>query len=208
MKKRYSNQKLYLVVAIMFFLSFAAVYGIYGKGQPLYKSLAAAKGATRIVKPKIKTDTVIEKEIRYLCRDKVSTKIPTTSDLVGMDFTGLVKKFPPEKGWNIDDTVKNTLLLARAEKQVCPYHREFRHLGIGEGYLAVYEGPLGYNYKVLQREDISIDSLPPEIQADLNMAMDYDNQAQDNQGKLKSMFEFENGTQLNSTLENFDEFRE
>lgn len=208
MYKKYTNQMLYLIVAFMFFLSFAAVYGVYGKGQPLFKSLAAAKGEINNFKPTIKADTVIKKEIRYLCGDKVSSKIPTTSDLVGLEFSGLVKKFPPEQGWNIDDSVKNALLIARVEKQVCPYHREFRHLGISEGWLAVYEGPLGYNYKELQREDVSIDSLPPEMQSDLNMAMDYDNQNQDVQGMLKSMYECENEEQLNSILENFDEFRE
>ncbi len=208
MFKRYGNHLLYFSIAVIFFLTFAAMYGVYGKGWPMYKLRTAAQDGVKTVKPVIRADTVIRKEIRYLCGDRVSTKIPTTSDLIGLEFAGLVRKYPPAEGWNIDDTEKNTLILARVEEQVCPYHRDFRHLGLSDGFLAVYEGPLGYSLKVLQREDITADSLPPEMQTDLSMAMDYDNQSPDIQGKLKSMYEFESEAQLNSALENFDEFKE
>lgn len=208
MLKRYGTHLLYFCAAIAFFLTFAALYGVFGKGWPAGRLRTTAHEGTVTVKPVIRADTVIRKEIRYLCGDRVSTRIPTTSDLVGLEFAGLVKKYPPAEGWNIDDTEKNALVLARVEGNVCPYHREFRHFGINEGFLAVYEGPLGYNQKVLQREDIPLAGLPPEMQADLTMTMDYDNQPPDTQGKLKSAFEFESEAQLNAALENFDEFRE
>ncbi len=208
MFKRNGSRFIYLGVAVVFFLSFATAYGIFGKGWPMYKPWTAAGGTTKTVKPTISSDTVIRKEIRYLCADKVSTRIPTTSDLVGLEFSSLVRKYPPEAGWSIDDTVKNTLILARVENRICPYHREFRHMGVCEGFLAVYEGPLGHNQKVLQREDIDLNGLPPEMQVDLKMAMDYENQTQDTQGRLKSTYEFENEGQLNAALENFDEFKE
>ena len=198
---------LYLGVAVIFLLSFATVYGVVGRGLTLYKPLVA-KGEVKTVKPTVTAETVIKKEIRYLCGDRVSTRIPTTSDLVGLEFASLVQKYPPEQGWAIDDSVKNTLMLVRSEKQVCPYHQDFRHLGISDGNLAVYEGTLGYNQKVLLRENIAILELPLELQTDLNTAMDYNNQRPDTQGKLKAMYEFETEGQLNSALENFDEFKE
>jgi len=208
MSKKYSGQIIFFGAAIIFILGCAALYGIYGNGWPMYKPLSAAEGAAGIAKPVIKKDTVIRKEIRYLCGDKVSTPIPTTTALIGLGFTSLVKKYPPEAGWNIDDTVNNTLILARLEKRVCPYHQDFRHLGISDGFLAVYEGPLGYNQKVLQREDVDINNLPMEMQTDLGMVMDYDNQTPDVQGTLKTSYEFETEALLNSVLENFDEFKE
>jgi len=207
MSKKYGNHLIYLSVVTVFLLSFAAFYGIYGDQRPLFKPETFVQGAAKGVKPTIRPDTVIRKEIRYLCGDRVSTRIPTTSDLVGLDFASLVSKYPPEAGWSIDDTVKNTLVLARMEQRVCPYHQDFRHLGIHDGFLAVYEGPLGHDYKVLQREDINVSSLPPEIQEDLKMAMDYNNQIPDTQGRLKLLYEFETDAQLNSVLENFDEFK-
>lgn len=208
MFKRKQSYYIILSVVIVFFLSFATVYGIFGNRWPLYKPGTAAKGITKTIKPTIRPDTVIKKEIRYLCDDKVSTKIPTTSDMVGLEFSSLVKKYPPEAGWNIDDTVDNTLVLVKTENQVCPYHREFRHLGVSDGYLAVYEGPLGYDEKVLLREDIKVNNLPPEMQEDLSLVMDYWNQEQDSQGRIKSIYEFESEVQLNSALENFDEFKD
>lgn len=208
MFKRYSNQLLYFSIAIIFFLSFATAYGIYGKAWGINKTGTATKGVSDKLKPQINSNTIINKEIRYICGDKVTTKIPTTSSLVGLDFASLVKKFPAQQGWNIDDSRKNVLTLARVEKRVCPYHQDFRHLGISDGFLAVYEGPLGYNQKVLQRENISVSKLPLDVQANLKRAIDYNYQTQDNQGRLKLIFEFENEEQLNSTLENFDDFRE
>ncbi len=209
MFKRYGkNHFLFFGIALIFIFCFTAVYGIYGKGRPMYKPRDVARRTAEIVKPVIKTDTVILEEIRYLCGDRVSTRIPTTSDLVGLDFASLAKKYPPDVGWSINDTVKNTLVLARVEKQVCPYHRDFRHLGISDGFLAVYEGPLGFNQKILTREDINVNSLPAETQTDLAMAMNYNNQTSDIQGRLKAAYEFETEAQLNSALENFDEFKE
>lgn len=192
----------------IFVLGLAIVYGISGRGLMMRKPHTALKEPAKIIKPVIDQDTVIRKEIRYLCGDKVSGIIPTTSDLIGLDFSGLVKKYPLQAGWNIDDTVKNTLLLARLEKRVCPYHQDFRHLGISDGYLAVFEGPLGYDQKLLQREDIRLNGLPPETQTGLIMAMDYSDQNPDTQGILKASCEFESETQLNAALENFDEFKE
>jgi len=208
MLKKYGSHLIYFGVGIIFFLSFATLYGMYGKGWPMYKPWTVAQEKTKTLKPTIKDDTVIREEIRYLCGDKVTTKIPTTSELVGLEFSSLVQKYPPENGWSIDDSVDNTLVLARIENSVCPYHQDFRHLGISEGFLAVLEGPLGYNQKVLQREDISIESLPPDLQTELGLAMDYDNQEPDTQARLKALYEFVSENQLNSVLENFDEYKE
>lgn len=207
MFKKNRDYLLYLGVAVVFMLSFATVYGLFGKGMALYKPLVAS-GETKTVKPTITAETIIKKEIRYLCGNRVSTRIPTTSDLIGLEFASLVRKYPPEKGWSIDDSVRNNLLLVYSEKRVCPYHQDFRHLGVSDGNLAVYEGLLGYNEKVLLREDIAILELPLELQTDLNTAMDYNNQSPDNQSRLKAMYEFETEGQLNSVLENFDEFKD
>lgn len=208
MFKKYSSQLLYFSVTIAFFLTFATVYGVYGKGWPMAKSLSFNKSEHKTVKPTIRPNTVIKKEIRYVCGDKVATTIPTTSDLVGSDFLSMVKRFPPEQGWSIDDTVKNSLVLVRTETTICPYHRDFRHLGVSDGYLVVYEGPMGFNQKILQREEISLSSLLPEMQSDLNLVMTYERQPADVQGRLKIAYEFETEAQLNTVLENFDEFRE
>ncbi|PKM80960.1 MAG: hypothetical protein CVU89_11485 [Firmicutes bacterium HGW-Firmicutes-14] len=197
---------IYAVFAAVIFLGSVAIYSVYGGKGPMYKPRTTAGEVDKTIKPTIREDTVIFEEIRYICGDKVKTRIPTTSDLIGLGFSELVGKYPPEAGWSIDDGVENTLVLARLEERVCMYHQDFRHLGISDGFLAVYEGPMGFNQKVLQRDNVNISNLPPEMQEELNMVMDYDNQAPDTQAKLKYSFEFETEAQLNQVLENFDEF--
>lgn len=208
MFKRYSNQLLYFSIAIVFFLTFSVVYGVMGDRWPISKSLSSKNNQFALVKPTIKANTVIKKEIRFVCGDRVTTSLPVASNLVGLDFAGLSKKFPPEQGWSIDDSKKDKLTLIHIEERVCPYHQGFRHLGVSEGYLAVFEGPLGYNQKILQREEIAFNSLTPDMQSDLNLVMDYNRQPSDIRAKLNSAYEFDTEAQLNSVLENFDEFRQ
>ncbi len=207
MFKRNPSQLLYLTVAIVFFLTFSIVNGVVGNKGPIFKSLNFNRNEMASLKPTINTNTVIKKEISYACGDTVSTAIPT-SDLVGLDFAGLSKKFPQEEGWSIDDSKKDTLIIKRNDQRVCPLHQQFRHLGVSEGYLAVFEGPLGYNQKILQREEIAFSTLPPEMQADLNLVMNYYQQPSDIKARLKTAYEFPSEAQLNTVLENFDEFRE
>lgn len=199
-----NHQYLYAGMAIIFFLSFATAYGIYGWNWLEGQQPAAKK----YEKPTVKADTRITKEIRYACGDRVTTTMPTISDYVGLDYQGVAKKFPVQEGWAIDDTVPNVLTIYREDPTICPYHRDFRHLGIADGYLAVYEGPLGYNYKVLQREDISVSALPPEMQQMLQAAMEYRGQPMDTQGQLKQAMEFETEEKIGNALENFDEFKQ
>lgn len=206
--KKYANQLLYFSIAIIFFLTFATVYGVLGKDGINFKNVSFTRGNIVGVKPTIKKDTVIIKEIRYICGDKVRTKIPTTSRFIGMDFSSLAKIFTPAQGWNIDDSVKNNLVIARVDNNLCPYHKGFRHLGIDQGFLAIFEGPLGYNNTVLQRENITLSSLPEELQKDLRAVMEYNQQPPDIQGKLKSTYEFDSEAQLNTAMENFDEYKE
>ncbi len=208
MSGKYCGRLVVYGVAGIILIGLAAFCGTTVRGWRIYRPWQLARGTAVGVKPTVNAETVIYKEIRYLCEDKVNTKIPTTSDLIGLDFASLAKKFPPDEGWSIDDTVKNRLVLVRVANRVCPYHQDFRHFGISDGFLAVYEGPLGFNQKVLQREEIQVSGLLPEMQADLGMAMEYNSQAPDTQGRLKSLYEFETEARLNEALENFDEYRE
>ncbi len=208
MFRRKDSKVMYVGIAIIFLMCFASAYGIYSKKGTMYRPGTTASGNPKEVRPAIGKDTLIFEEIRYTCGDTATTRIPTTSDLIGMEFAALVSEYPSEEGWSIDDTKENTLILARIEDRVCLYHRDYRHLGISDGFLAVYEGPLGCNHKVLLRENIEVENLPPELQNELVMANDYENQTQDTQGLLKSLYEFETEEKLNMALENFDEFQQ
>lgn len=206
--KKYSDQLLYFSIAIIFFLTFATVYGVIGQKEINLKKISFTKEGIVGLKPTIQKNTKITKELIYICGDKVRSRIPTTSQYIGMNFASLSKMFSPANGWSIDDTIKDNLVIAKVEQNLCPYHKQFRHLGIDQDYLAIFEGPLGYNHKVLQRENIFVNSLPMELQKDLHAAMAYNQQSSDIQGKLKSTYEFASEAQLNTAMENFDEYKE
>lgn len=195
-------------VGLVFFMSFVTAYVLFaGKGAGSGLPQTAAKKLVEKA-PVISETTVIEQEIIFACNDKVTTTIPTTSKYIGLDYKAVAKEFPAEEGWVIDDSVNNRLVISRHEAALCPYHRQFRHLGIDEGFLAIFEGPLGFNDKVLQRESVPVYLLPPETQEDLNKAMNYSQQNPDVQQKLKNQLEFEEENQLGTVLENFDEYME
>ncbi|MGB9847320.1 MAG: BofC C-terminal domain-containing protein, partial [Desulfotomaculales bacterium] len=88
----------------------------------------------------------------------------------------------------------------------CPEHKNFRHLGISEGFLAVFEGPLGNNQKLLRVEkNIPVSSLSPDFQTRLEQAMDFGRQLPEIQVQLRRELEFNGESALNAGLENIDE---
>ncbi len=194
------------MVIITFVLCLAVSLGIFLKILPGGGDNSVSD-SVHGVQPKISENTKIKKVVMFACNDKVTTAIPTTSKYIGMDYDALLREYPQSSGWIIDDSVLNEVILTKYENKVCPYHREYRHLGISDGYLAVFEGPLGYNNKVLQRDSINVAALPSQIQESLKKAMDYPAQTGDLQAELKRQFEFENEDKLNLIMENFDEFK-
>jgi hypothetical protein len=206
MFKNYSRHLTYFSAAIIFFVVATCAVVSYKYELPA-KMRVLASSSVNPSGPKIKRDTVIREETKYLCGDLVNNRVPTTSGYIGLNFKELQNKYPPEKGWQIDDTKPNQLVISQYQPRVCLYHQDYRHLGINQGVLVVYEGPLGYDQKVLQREEIGIESLPPDLQIRLSEIAEYQNQTPDVQGSLKEEFEFANEAQLNEAMENFDEYR-
>jgi hypothetical protein len=71
----------------------------------------------------------------------------------------LSKRFSKEDGWEIDDSIPNNIKLIKTERQICPLHKSYRHLGVKDGNLVVYEGPLGFNNLIMQQEKIKLVSM-------------------------------------------------
>lgn len=156
-------------------------------------------------KPAINNDTKIYTEIIYSCKDKLKGEIPAM-DLLGLDYQSLLKKFPKEEDWNIDDSVPNTLNISKSDKNLCPLHKSYRHLGVSDGRVAVFEGPLGINDNILQLENIKLEQLPEDFRQKLNEAIDYTRQKEELKSELKKQLEFSSETGLNEVLENLNEY--
>ena len=90
-------------------------------------------------------------------------------------------------------------------EEFCPVHRKFRHIGIYHGLVAVYEGPLGYNDKILCVENIMVESLHPDYRIKLEQAMDLPKQSDITAEGLRAELEFASDETLHAVLENMDE---
>jgi hypothetical protein len=127
--------------------------------------------------------------------------------MVGLDRQALAQKYSAGAGWTIKYDAGGLVVLTRAVDDFCSLHKDYRHLGIKQNALAIYQGPLGSDQKLLRLEEgKKIGMLPEDLKRSLEMAGNLavlDGAARD---RLKSQLEFENEALLNSMLENLDEF--
>ncbi len=156
---------------------------------------------------KIYTNTVVREEYEYLCQDVHIVYLGRApQELIGLEQEALAQKYPAEEGWTIE-RVQDVLVFRKRCREFCPEHKNYRHLGISEGCLAVFEGPLGYNQKLLRTEkEIPIESLPVEYQVKLEQAMSFDQQLPEIQAQLRKELEFIGDSALSAGLENLDEY--
>ncbi|MDD4334538.1 MAG: hypothetical protein PHY77_02915 [Desulfotomaculaceae bacterium] len=157
-------------------------------------------------KTRVTAETKVYKEKKYLCGDleKVSEGY-TSGELLHMDKKALLEKFPAAEGWTVVFTNPGMLSLTLKAEEFCPLHRKFRHIGIYNGQVAVYEGPLGYNDRVLRVENIMVESLHPDYRIKLEQAMDLQKQSNITAEMLRAELEFSSDETLNAALENMDE---
>ncbi|MDA8235974.1 MAG: hypothetical protein M0Z31_14495 [Clostridia bacterium] len=198
------------LITIMSFLLFMFAFGgswyFFSNIFPLKKIFAGTDTVEGIVyRPLINSKTKIYQEITYLCGNKVKSQV-TNESLIGLDYNSLRQRYKAEKGWVIDDSVPNTLFLIKTEGDFCSLHRNFRHLGVSDGFLGVFQGPLGAADVLIQKEDVELKFLPVDMQIRLQRAEDFKNLPQEEQKVLKDNLEFKNDETLNAFLDGLDEF--
>ncbi|KAF1084515.1 hypothetical protein SPSYN_02293 [Sporotomaculum syntrophicum] len=160
------------------------------------------------VEPLIQSTTTIRQENKYTaCGDvEVYYRGPAKRDLVGLDENRLRLKYPQQEGWAVA-VEGDEVVITRQIDGLCGMHREYRHLGIHEGQLAVYQGPLGHDEVLLRIETgININCLPESFLDKLNKSDTYANLNADEQLELRNAIEFTDEQALNALLENFDEY--
>ncbi|MCL6634286.1 MAG: hypothetical protein K6T29_00745 [Peptococcaceae bacterium] len=155
---------------------------------------------------RVSPETMVIRYKEYICGDleKVSEE-SAPEELRGMDRKALIGRFPAAEGWAVDFGNPGFLTITRRAEEFCPVHRDYRHLGCYHGLVAVYEGPLGFNDRLLKVENIPLESLSPEFRIKLEQAMDFDKQARSTVEKLREELEFASEEALNAVLENLDE---
>ncbi|OAT85733.1 hypothetical protein [Desulfotomaculum copahuensis] len=185
----------------------AAVYLVLGVLAPpaVKPGLAINKPDVTNVFP-VHAGEAVQEEREYLCGDvQVVFLGRAPADMVGLDREALERRYPSAQGWSI--AAQGSLLVLKQHiNDFCPEHQDYRHLGISQGMLAVYQGPLGCNQKLLRVENkLPLSGLSPDLQVKLEQAMDFDRQDVQTQGALRAELEFVGDQALNAMLDNLDE---
>lgn len=203
----YKNKLLTGVVLLILLLSIGAGF-LWGRymNQPDSRPVELILPGRDLFRARVTLDTILDKEKEYLCGDleKISEE-PVPGELLNMDKKVLMEKFPGSEGWTVNFTNPGLLSLTLKTDEFCPTHRRFRHIGLYHGLVAVYEGPLGINDKLLRVENIMVESLEPDFRIKLEQSMDLENQSHFAAQKLREELEFSAEETLNAALDNMDE---
>lgn len=188
----------------------AAAAGYLGvtKYLPLRKPNQFSQVAQASGEPRVTKDTVIRLEQKFLCGNTETGTMAVTPDLIGLKLAQLAQKYSPADGWEVASELPQVLVLRKQEWDVCSIHRNYRHLGNEHGFLAIYEGPLGVDQTLLQKEDIKVKALPQELRNQLKQAEKFNDLKPEAKRQLRESLEFQNDTAVNEFLDNLDEYRE
>ncbi|MEG6522191.1 hypothetical protein [Desulfotomaculum sp. 1211_IL3151] len=152
-------------------------------------------------------ETMIREENIFLCGDVEEVARKKVKSLPVNDEKGLNDLYGAQ-GFNLNYG-SNEIVAQRKVDEFCGYHRNFRHLGIHDDKVAIYQGPMGYNQKLLRLEEkMPVQTLSAEYQVKLQQVMDFFQMTPETQAMLRYEFEFQNEDALNAILENLDELQE
>jgi hypothetical protein len=150
--------------------------------------------------------TLFVSQKQFLCGDLEEVFMGVLpQELNGFSREELAARYPAGDGWQLSFEPR-VLRVTRKVEDFCPAHAAYRHLGDYHGMLAVYQGPLGCNSKLLRVEtDLPLARFSPEMQIKLQQAMEFSALAGDARERLRSELEFAGEDALNAALENLDE---
>ena len=174
-------------------------------GKPLpvmYQTLLTSRG-----EPGLKAGAVLREQIEYACGDtEISFQGPVPRSLTGSERELIMKQYPEEQGWQIIFHEPDMVIVTQQIDDLCPGHRKYRHLGISDGMVAVFEGPLGYDQRILRVEEhLPVKILPQALQVKLRQAETFLQKPPETRVILQKELEFTDEQALNAMLENLDE---
>ena len=199
-----------LVLAVASITYFSVTYWVPPAEKPVSAVWQQLVGQERVDEKVIKPGTIVRIETKYACGDTMTEfQGPATKELRGLSEKQVKDIYSSDAGWEIHVLSGGIVELSRSVEDLCDRHRQYRHLGIHEQMLAIYEGPLGYNEKVLRVEqDMPLNSLPPGFSEKLKQAMDFGSQASPTKLELRKQFEFSSEQLLNTALDSIDEMND
>lgn len=159
------------------------------------------------VRPTLAASTIIKEEHIYLCGDieEVGRK---NIAMTGMATEKELKDYYLSRGFKLE-VQGDQVIVQKKVNEFCSYHRNFRHLGQYRDKLAIYQGPLGYQQKLIKiEENFPLNKLSEDFQVKLQQSMDFWDMTPETQAKLRYELEYASEDALNAVLENLDELQE
>ncbi|AEG60630.1 hypothetical protein [Desulforamulus ruminis] len=157
--------------------------------------------------PALSPNIIIREENVYLCGDieEVGRK---TAGMAKLTTEKELKEYYGSRDFTLQIN-KDEIVAQKRVKDFCTYHKNFRHFGAYQDKLAVYQGPLGYNQKLLKvEESFPLNSLSEDFQVKLQQSMDFWHMTPKTQTNLRDELEFASEDAMNAVLENLDEMQE
>lgn len=150
---------------------------------------------------------VLKEENCYLCGDvELVFQGPAPAAMMGKTADEIKQKYPEKEGWSVGVEGGKLIILRKTVDGFCGQHSQYRHLGIYMDSLAVYQGPLGFEQRLLRvEENKKLDQLPVPLQEKLIKARQYASLSAGEKEALRGDLEFADESYLNSVLENLDE---
>ncbi|MCL4441004.1 MAG: hypothetical protein M1609_10600 [Firmicutes bacterium] len=150
---------------------------------------------------------VLREENSYLCGDvELIFQGPAPGDMMGKNAGQIRQRYPEKEGWSLGVEGGKLVILRKSVDGFCGEHSRYRHLGVHRDRLAVYQGPLGFDQRLLRvEENKRLDQLPQPLQEKLIRAGEYKSLSPEERDSLRSDLEFADENFLNSVLENLDE---
>ncbi len=167
------------------------LFSVFGQG----KAGVVAPGAT------------LKEENCYLCGDvELVYQAPAPAEMLGKGLEDLRRKYPEKDGWSVEIKNERLVVLRKNVDGFCGQHSLYRHLGIYRDRLAVYQGPLGFDQRLLRVEEKKkVENLPRTLREKLQKSREFNRLPAEEKSSLRSDLEFIDETALNSVLENLDE---
>ncbi len=199
------------IAVLIFITSIAAGYVWGSRLTSIPQSIPANvyRSAPNLFNPRVSPETTLIKYKEYLCGDleKISEE-SAPAELLNLDRMALAERFPAAEGWIVSFNNPGFLTLTMKADEFCPLHLNCRHIGLDQGLVAGYEGPLGFNGKLLRVENIPVESLNSDFRIKLEQAMDFNKLSHTTAESLRQELEFNNDEFLNAALDNLDEHSE
>jgi hypothetical protein len=160
--------------------------------KPALLDLFTNEPAGENEKPVITAATQVVQESRYRLCGHVEVGIPIKDPVLhNLGIEQLTSLYPMQDGWEVVLAGPERVILRMNVEGLCPHCAVKRHLGVIDGKVAIFYGPVSFRGGLDRLTNLPVSSLPLEWQEPIRMGM----------------MEFENAEALSQALDSLDEFR-